>query len=101
MDEVMARLEVLETSPITQAVAEQDLKPHSKALGEVDSPATVPTQLSEDNPDHLRRSIRLNAKPRPQYKDLSSRIRWQELPSLGLNPRRCVQHRVTSYSPMA
>ena len=32
VDEVMARLERLETSPITQAVAEQDLNPHSNAF---------------------------------------------------------------------
>src|SRR5678816_4045662 len=35
MDEVMVRLERLETSPIIQAVAEQDLNPHSNAIGAV------------------------------------------------------------------
>ena len=101
MDEVMVRLERLETSPIIQAVAEQDLNPHSKAIGVVASPATVPTPLRQDIPDNLRRSIRLSAKPRPKYKELSSRVRWQEPPSLGSNPRRCVQRSASSYSPTA
>ena len=101
LDEVMVRLEHLETAPIIQAVTKQDLNPHSKAHGVVASPATVPIPLSQDIPDTLRRSIRLSGKLRPKYKELSSRVRWQESPSLGPNPRRWAQRSASSYSPTA
>src|SRR5688572_29450364 len=73
----------------------------SSKSAELRLPATVPIPLRQDIPDNLRRSIRLSARPRPKYKELSSRVRWQEPPSLGSNPGRCVQRSASSYSPTA
>lgn len=79
-DKVKSRLDRSETSPLIQYVSESDSNPCLNAIGVVANPETSPIITEQTIPKNslLRRSERFEGKATFDYRESSSRGRWQE-----------------------